>query len=305
LKQAIESADPKVTLAVANSLWANREIEFSRAFIERNERFFAAEVQALDFMSPDAAQTINAWVSRQTRDKIPTIVDEVPQDAILYLINAVYFYGQWSEQFDKQDTMPADFKLLDGTTVQRPQMRQHGEYAYLENERFQAAALPYGDGAFSMLIILPLQDDGLAGLQADLNAETWQGWISELRTAEGSILLPRFKVEYANELSDELKALGMGAAFDKQRADFKAMLADPRPGQVVYISLVKHKTFIEVNEQGTEAAAVTSVEIKMTTAMPNEPAPFLLRVDHPFLFAIVHEQSGALLFLGSIVDPTE
>ncbi|MDP8257331.1 MAG: serpin family protein [Candidatus Alcyoniella australis] len=305
LMNTLQGADPEVTMNIANSLWARQGLEFDRGFVGRNTEFFKAEVRVLDFLSPSAASTINAWVKQSTNGKIAGIVDKVPPDAVLYLINAIYFYGQWAEPFKPERTSDQPFKMPGGAIKQAPLMSRHGDFPYYENEQFQAVALHYGESEFSMLLLLPKDEDGLAALQQQLTAENWQSWRGRLCTREGSVQVPRFKLEYDNELSDELKALGMPVAFDKRQADFMAMLANPDPANNLYISRVKHKTFVEVNEKGTEAAAVTSVEISMTSAVPDRPRPFVFRADHPFLFAIQHNATGALLFLGSIVEPQE
>jgi len=299
LKAALENADPKVQLFIANSLWARKGVRFTRGFMQRNKEFYAAEVSTLDFGDPEAVPTINAWVSKNTKDKIAKIV-ESPMDPqlILFLINAVYFKGTWTRPFDKEVTEERPFNLLNGTQKQCPMMQQAGMYNYLRGEKFQAVSLPYGQRRLSMYVFLPDKDSSLTEFCRNLTADTWEKWMAQFRRLEGGIVLPRFKVEYETLLNESLKALGMGIALDPSRADFGAMTREP-----AFISQVKHKTFVEVNEEGTEAAAVTAIGLAMA-APPTEPVErFDMVVDRPFFFAIRDNTTGTVLFMGAIVDP--
>jgi serine protease inhibitor len=299
LRAALEGADPKARLLVANSLWARRGVGFKQDFIERNRQFYGAEVAELNFDDPSAPATINAWVSDKTSGKIARIVDQIGSDTILFLINAIYFKGQWSAQFDKARTKEEPFTLSDGRQKKVQMMTQSGEYDYFEGPNFQAVSLPYGERRLSMYIFLPAKGAGLAQLQKNLTAANWNEWMTKFGETPGDIGLPRFKVEFETELSDALKAMGMGVAFDEERADFSDMVQN---GEKVAIHRVKHKTFAEVNEEGTEAAAVTSVEMR-TTSIMRPRRKFRLIVDRPFLCAIRDKQTGAILFIGSILDP--
>lgn len=212
------------------------------------------------------------------------------------MINAVYFKGSWTVPFDPTATIDRPFHLLDGTEKQQPMMVQQGQYRYAETEQFQAVSLPYGNRRFSMYIFLPKPESSLSEFQAALAPENWQTWMTQFAQRSGSIEIPRFTFEYSATLNDALEALGMAVAFSDD-ADFSNLSDTPTA-----ISEVKHKTFIEVNEEGTEAAAVTSVGIRALSARPAEP-PFELRVDRPFFLAIRDDQSGTVLFLGSVVEP--
>jgi len=258
LRAVLETSDPKVQLTIANSLWGRQGIAFKPEFLKRNTEFYGAEVKALDFGDPRAPDVINAWVSRKTQSKIKKVVDKIKRDVILFLINAIYFKGRWAVEFDKTKTKNGTFTLLDGRQKQHPMMTQSGEYRYYQGKGFQAVSLPYGDERVSMYIFLPDRELSLEAFHKSLSAENWDAWMSRFRTQEGTITLPRFKLEYEKNLNDSLKALGLEVAFDQFGADFSGMCQIP-PN--VYISKVKHKTFIEVNEEGTEAAAVTSVEM--------------------------------------------
>jgi len=298
LRARLENADPQVQLFIANSLWARKGISFKSDFIGRNKDFFGAEVQALDFSAPSAAPTINAWVSKNTKSKIAQIVDS-PIDPlmILFLINAVYFNGDWRRPFEQEMTRVREFTLLNGTQKMHPMMSQGGNYNYYRGEKFQAVSLPYGRGPVSMYVFLPDKDSSLKALCQNLNAENWQTWMSNFRRADGDIALPRFKLEYEIRLEEVLKSLGMAVAFSA-KADFSAMTPEP-----ALISEVKHKTFVEVNERGTEAAAATSVGMALTAMPEREQERFRMVVDRPFFCAIRDNQTGTLLFMGTIVEP--
>jgi serine protease inhibitor len=299
LKAALASADPKVQLEVANSLWGRQGVSFRQDFIQRNKQFFGAEVTALNFGDPGAPAKINSWVSDKTHGKITEIVDSISPDSILFLINAIYFKGQWSKQFDPAKTKEESFNTAGGAAKRLPMMTQSGKYQYLESPEFQAVSLPYGGGRVSMYVFLPAEGKTLNNLHRELTAANWEKWMGEFAENEGSISLPRFKLEYEITLNDALKALGMGPAFEAGQADFSGMVEG---GTRVYISKVKHKTFAEVNEEGTEAAAVTSTEMRATSAMrPRQP--FRMVVDRPFFFAIRDNDTGAVLFMGSILNP--
>ena len=299
LKVALENPDPKVQLKIANSLWAKKGVDFKREFIERNKNFYAAEVAALDFNSPSAPATINSWVKNNTAGKIDKIIDQIDGDSILFPINAIYFKGQWTEAFDKAKTTEQPFMSGAGKQKPHPMMPQSGKYNYYESDKVQAVSLPYGGKRVSMYIFLPAEGSRLSEFHSQLTAENWEAWMSGFRQTDGDIVVPRFKVEYEVDLNDALKALGMTEAFAADRADFSGML---QGSQRAFISKVKHKTFAEVNEEGTEAAAVTSVEMRATSMqMPRKR--FHMVIDRPFFCAIRDNQTGTVLFMGSITDP--
>lgn len=300
LKTALENPDAKVQLEIANSLWARQGLAFKPDFIGRNQEFFNAEVTALNFDDPGAAATINGWVSNKTKGKIDKIVDRIDNNSILFLINAIYFKGTWTKEFDKAKTKEDNFTLASGSRKRVPMMSQSGSYRYYENADFQAVSLPYGGGRASMYIFLPATTSSLAELQKKLTAANWDSWMSQFNHTDGDLALPRFRVEYEVTLNDALKALGMGAAFDGGHADFTRMIQ--QGGQNVFISQVKHKTFAEVNEEGTEAAAVTSTEMRTTSIMQPRKR-FRMVVDRPFFCAIRDNQTGTVLFMGSITEP--
>ena len=299
-RAALENPDAKVKLQIANSLWARQGLQFKTDFVQRNKDYFGAQVTALNFGDPGAPATINQWVSEKTNGKIDKIVDQIDPSSVLFLINAIYFKGAWAKEFNKAATKEHPFTLAGGNASQVPMMSQSGSYQYLETPAFQAVSLPYGGGRVSFYVFLPAVSSNLSGFEKTLTYDNWEKWMGEFRPNDGDIGLPRFRVEYEATLNDALKALGMGVAFDEMRANFSGMIQ--MGGANVFISRVKHKTYGEVNEEGTEAAAVTSTEMR-ATSMRQPRQRFSMIVDRPFFLAIRDNTTGAVLFMGSIYDP--
>ncbi len=292
--------DPRVIFEIANSIWCREGLPVKEEFVNINRTYFDAEVAALDFNKPDASKTINGWVNEKTHGKITEIVPgQIDPLTVMFLINAIYFKGTWTYEFDEEDTREDWFTLTDGSKVPCQMMTQESEFSYFENDLFQAVDLPYGNEKFSMTIFLPKPDVDIDSLSSGFTPENWDNWLSNFAKDTGNLYLPRFTLEYKVKLNDVLKALGMGIAFDPFGADFSG-IAEVNPLANLYISKVLHKTFIEVDEEGTEAAAVTSVEIGIT-ALP--PAGFVMRIDRPFVFAIRESHSQTILFMGKIVEP--
>lgn len=296
LLESLRSASRDVTLEIANSIWARQGIHFKSTFRQELERFFSAELFTLDFNAPDAASRINSWVSRKTHDKIRSIINRINPEHALFLINAVYFKGKWQQPFDPQLTAEDIFYLPDNRTVKVQMMHRSGKFGYFAGTGFEAVELPYGQGKISMFLLLPEEKTGLPALLTQLTAENWSAWRAQFVSRQGEIALPRFRIEYEQSLKPALSQLGMGLAFDLNRANFSAMCAQPR----LAIGDVKHKSFIEVNEEGTEAAAVTSVEMVMTAIPVNT---FNLVFNRPFLFLIQDNATGTILFIGTVVHP--
>ncbi|MFB2895042.1 serpin family protein [Aerosakkonemataceae cyanobacterium BLCC-F50] len=292
LRQNLANIDPKVQLDIANSLWLQQGFPLQPEFLEITEKYYQAQVRNLDFNNPNSVNIINDWVNQNTNTKIPTIIDKIDRLAVLFLINAIYFKGNWQEEFSKSATQEKPFTLLNGTRKQHPLMCQTGKYWFYENAEFQAISLPYGSGRLSMFVFLPKPNVKLTDFYANLTVENWQQWMTQFWYRDGEIVLPRFKLEYDITLNEALKALGMGVAFQNQ-ANFSNMTLEQ-----VQIDQVKHKTFVEVNEEGTEAAAVTSVAMTRGLSIG-----FKMIVARPFFCAICDNQTGTILFMGSIVDP--
>lgn len=295
LEATLENADPQVQLKLANSLWGRSGFSFQPDFLQQNQTFYGAEITELDFNDPAAPDQINAWVAQNTEGKITKIIDQIDPQQVLFLINAVYFKGNWTTQFDPSNTSERPFQLLDGSQKQHPMMSQQGNFAYYETDQFQAVSLPYGNRRLSMYVFLPRPNSSLTAFYSGLTPENWDTWMPQFRRREGLLQLPKFKSEYEETLNEALTALGMGVIFADQ-ADFSQLSSEPTA-----VDEVKHKTFIEVNEEGTEAAAVTSVGVRVTSIGLDEP--FQMVVDRPFFYAIRDNQTGTVLFMGAVVEP--
>jgi len=290
--------EPGATIAIANALWARAGVAFNADFLQRTQGFYDARIEALDFDQPDAPKTINEWVRRQTNDKIPAVVERIPEEIILLLMSAIYFNGKWETPFNPEFTQDRPFYLLNGTTKELPTMYRSDDFEYLKGDGFQAVRLPYAGGGVRMVIILPDADRTLAQLTDQLSIENWESWREQFSVKEGQLYLPRFTTRYDKQLNQALSAMGMTEAFDDGRSDFSGMRPVP---PALFVSQVRHVAYVDVNEAGTEAAAVTSVEMGITSAMPTET--FLMQVDRPFFFAIEETSTGSILFTGLITEP--
>jgi serine protease inhibitor len=290
--------EPGATIAIANALWARAGVAFNADFLRRTQGFYDARIEALDFDQPDAPKTINEWVRRQTNDKIPAVVERISEEIILLLMSAIYFNGKWETPFNPEFTQDRPFYLLNGTTKELPTMYRSDDFEYLKGDGFQAVRLPYAGGGVRMVIILPDADRTLAQLTDQLSIENWEGWREQFSVKEGQLYLPRFTTRYDKQLNQALSAMGMTEAFDDGRSDFSGMRPVP---PALFVSQVRHVAYVDVNEAGTEAAAVTSVEMGITSAMPTET--FLMQVDRPFFFTIEETSTGSILFTGLITEP--
>jgi serpin B len=296
-------------LNVADALWAEQDEHFLPAYLKLVQTNYGAGFHPVDFKSaPDTVRaTINQWVEKQTNDKIQNLLGPgtVTPLTRLVLTNAIYFKAAWADQFSKNATEDADFHLTAAKTIQAPTMHNSGGYYYLKGPSFQALLMPYEKNEISMLILLPDDVDGLPALEHSLTASNLDKWTQALGYEHEVIVsLPRFKITQQFELSSTLESLGMKAAFDPDSADFSAMTGD----KTLDISAAIHKAYIDLDENGTEAAAATAVIIEMATAMAPQfapPPPIYFTADHPFLFLIRDNASGAILFMGRVTDPTK
>ncbi|MCG6186056.1 serpin family protein [Maribellus maritimus] len=298
LLAALKSLDSKVLLEIANAIYYRNNFPVEQDFINTNENYYDAEVSALDFTATGVVDIINNWVADKTKNKIKSIVDEIKENQIMFLLNAIYFKGIWESEFDKKNTEKKDFYLEDGTTIQTDFMQQTNSVFYTSNELFEAIQLPYGQGNFNMYVFLPQTDKTLQDLAENMNKGNWDLWRESFTETNADIEFPKFKYEYEIKLNDVLSEMGMEIAFSPDYADFKGI----NSGGGLYIDFVKHKSFIEVNEEGTEAAAVTAVAIAYrTTGTGNSTIPFY--ANKPFLFAITEKSTGAVLFMGTVKNP--
>jgi len=292
LQNSLQKIDPTVQVLIANSLWAQQGFSLKPEFLQTNQEYYQANVTELDFINPQAPSIINNWVSQKTQGKIDRIVEEISPDEVLFLINAIYFKGNWETPFDRSQTTNKTFYLTDSSSKQHPMMSQSGFYRYYETDTFQAVSLSYGQKvALRMYIFLPNSNTNLATFLQQLTPDNWNKWMQQFRKINGITEIPRFKIEYEVELKSTLKALGMAGIFDISKADFSAMTNDN-----VAVDSVKHKTFVEVNEEGTEAAAVTSISLPRGLS-------FQMNVNRPFFCAIRDHTTETILFMGTIVDP--
>lgn len=281
--------DPRVEFQIANSIWHRQEMTFEQDFIDRNKTYFNARVSGVDFDSPGTLDLINAWVNDNTRGRIPKIIDEIKPEHVMFLINAIYFKGIWTYRFDPAQTKDDWFITASGARQACKMMHQKATLRYFANQTVQAIDLPYGDAGFSMTILLPYHGVSLDSLIASISSEIWSGWMNGFTKHEMRLALPRFRLTFDITLNEILRRMGMAIAFT-EAADFTAMY---QPGGLL-ISEVKHKTFIEVDEEGTEAAAATSVGVVPVSA------PLEFRLDRPFVFAIRDSHSQTLLFIGKM-----
>ena len=293
----LRGLDPRVQMLLGNSIWYRDTFSFHPEFFDTTSTYFDAEVAGLDFGDPASVNTINAWVKESTKGKIDAILEQIGPLDVMYLINAIYFKGDWTRQFDKQDTRDAPFYNASGErqigTVKM--MHRKGPILLARGDDFAAADLPYGGGAFSMTVILPERGVEVDEVIASLTPERWQTLTDSFEEADLEVYLPRFRLEYEGSFNKALKAMGMGIAFgDGGVPDFTGM--SPH-GRDLFISEVLQKTFVNVDEEGTEAAAVTKVTIELVSLPPS------FTVDRPFIFAIREKFSGSILFIGKMVEP--
>jgi serine protease inhibitor len=299
LMNLLHSSSEQVQLNVANSIWLNENYHFQTQFAQNNKDYYNAEIQEIDIYDSGSPKMINNWVKEKTNGKIEEIVESpLDPDLVTVLINAIYFKGDWKYEFDKSQTEDRSFFLADGTNKDIPLMTLNKKLGYMENENLQAVSLPYGDkGEMSMRVFLPKENMSIEEFKVMLTYENWQKWTSEFQEREGTVLLPKFQLEYEASLKETLQKLGMATAF-KKGANFRKMIQENDP---LWISTVKQKTYLDVNEKGTEAAAATSVEI--VTEAFNMDGPFHMEVNRPFIIAITENKLDTILFLGAINNP--
>ena len=308
LLQELQVPSPKVTLTIANSLWAHnadQDFVFLPDFLQRNTQFFNAEITELDLQDPGTPVQINQWADTHTKGKIKKIIDKIDRKTGLLLLNAIYFKGEWKTAFDPSRTEDETFYLATGEEKSIPMMRRVRNYLYYHGENFQAVSLPYGDGRIGMYIFLPARESNLNTFLDDLNAESWKNWVSQLHGQEVFVQIPKFKLAHGTTLNNPLKLLGMEIAFDIDRANFSRMVYSPiRQPLSTWIQRVAQKAVVEVNEEGTVAVAVTGVVVGVTTIEAPPPPPKFI-ADRPFFFAIRDNQTKTVLFMGIVVDPEE
>lgn len=293
-----------VSLGVANSLWCERDYHFLPSFLALNRDYFQAEVRSVDFSSDSdgVRKEINSWVAQHTRDRIQDLLQpgQVRADTRLLLCNAIYFKGDWAAKFDPKATKPEPFFVSADRSVTVPMMSRHLKLRSRALQGFAMVSLPYAGDDLAMVVLLPDAKDGLGELEQRLTADALQEWLSGLKQApqlEALVALPKFKLNCRLDLARTLAAMGMPAAFSPGEADFSGMTGS----RDLFVSDVVHQAYVDVNEEGTEAAAATGVGMRLASLS----RPLVFRADHPFLFLIVEQQTGSILFLGRVGDPSQ
>jgi serpin B len=298
LINALQSLDKEVVFELANAIYYADEFQVKPDFLNINKTVYDAEVEKLNFNSQAAVDRINNWVAGKTHDKITKIIENLSPLDRMVLLNAVYFNGIWTNKFDENSTHNLTFTKIDGTTIEVPMMQKEEKLEYLSNSMFSAVKMPYGNGQYNMLVLLPASGKNSPDVIKSLSISEWKNKLSQFETKDHVVVtMPRFKFAFEIKLNNVLKKMGMNKAFEPFVADF-SKISDTD----LYISSAMHKSFIDVNENGTEAAAVTAITFT-TTSAGNEPPKTIFYVDKPFVFAITEKDTDAILFIGEVNHP--
>jgi serpin B len=296
LREALLKTDPSTKLAIANSIWTNKNVVIDSDFIKVNQDYFNSVVKSVDFADSKTVNELNQWAAENTNNLIDHVIDETDPMALMYLMNAIYFKGVWTSEFDAKNTTKKPFFYMNGKSKNVDMMHQKTDFNYTENQLLQMVELPYGNQAFSMLVLLPKEGKMLADIISDLQkGDSWTALASGLRKSDVDLYLPKFKTEYSKRLNDALINMGMGIAFDPSRADFSRM-----SDHDAFISFVDQFTYISTDEVGTEAAAVTVVGIELTSYQP--PRTVTFNANRPFIYIIQENSTGSILFMGAVKD---
>lgn len=293
LVAGLASHDPKVELSISNAIFYRNNFPVKDAFKTTNQNYYQAEVSGLDFVNQLATlNTVNGWVNTKTKGKIDKIIEQVKPEDVMYLLNAIYFNGEWKYRFDTQSTQNLDFIKEDKIRVQVPTMYIEKPFNYYAHQTFELLEMPYGNGKYSMLVFLPVSGKNTNDVISLMSSTNMNDWLTKLTEQKKKVYLPKFEFKFDNSLVDELMALGMTDAFTN--ADLSGIA-----NANLVISEVMHKSYIKVDERGTEAAAVTGITVGVTS-MPIDNS---FRVDRPFVFAIREKDTQAILFIGKVMDP--
>lgn len=299
LVSALISHDPKVELNISNAIFYRNTFPVKSEFINTNKNFYEAEVSGLDFTkNTEALNTINGWVNTKTKGKIDKIIDQVRPEDIMFLLNAIYFNGEWKYRFDNSQTSNQKFTKEDNSSIQVPTMTIENNFNYYNDTNFEMLEMPYGSGKFSMLVLLPKSGKKTNDIISSLSSDNLNNWISKLTETKRTVYFPKFEFKFDKSLISNLQALGMVDAF----SPLKANLSGISDAAQLYISEVMHKAYIKVDEKGTEAAAVTGITVGLTSVGPDLA---VFRADHPFVFAIREKDTNSILFVGKVVDPSQ
>ena len=299
LVTSLISHDPKVELSISNAIFYRNTFNIKPGFISTNQNYYQAEVSGLDFSkTTETLNAVNGWVNTKTKGKIDKIIEQVKDEDVMYLLNAIYFNGEWKYRFDAQETASLSFTKEDRNVVQVPTMYIENPFNYFSNTDFQLLEMPYGSGKYSMLIFLPVAGKTTNDVISLMTSDHVNEWISKMTEQKKKVYLPKFEFKFDKSLVNQFRVLGMTDAFDDGKADLSGISDDAR----LVISEVMHKTYIKVDERGTEAAAVTGITVGTTSAGPDLNT---FRVNHPFVFAIREKDTNAILFIGKVMDPNQ
>lgn len=292
-------------IRIANALWGQEKHPFKDNFINLVQRSFRAEARTMNFISDadNSRSTINRWVEAQTNNRIKDLLQPgtITPDTRLVLTNAIYFKGTWLTPFKKEATRPVEFNLASGEKIKSDMMYRSDHMQYAETDQVQAVELPYQGDRLSMVVLLPLKKDGLTDVESRLSAEFLNSLLTQRKSVKVNLTLPKIKTAYTAGLNKALSDMGVTDAFDSSKANFSGIDGTSD----LFISIVIHKAFCEVNEEGTEAAAATGVVMEKTAAPVRQPLPIEFKADHPYLYLIRDTQTGCLLFLGRVADPRQ
>ncbi|HNX56385.1 MAG TPA: serpin family protein [Prolixibacteraceae bacterium] len=299
LVSALASHDPKVELNIANAIFYKNIFPVKPDFVTINQNYYQAEVAGLDFSNPDKTlNTVNGWVNSKTKGKIDKIINEVNPDDVMYILNAIYFNGQWTYSFDKGKTSKQSFTKEDNSVIQTATMQIESKFNYYSGQSFEMLEMPYGSGKFSMVVLLPKTGYKTNEIISSLSSDNLNSWFSKATESKKNVFLPKFEFKFDQSLISNLEALGMVDAFDPSKANLSGISEAAQ----LYVSEVMHKSYIKVDEKGTEAAAVTGITIGTTSAGPETN---VFRADHPFVFLIREKDTNSILFIGKVTDPSK
>lgn len=292
--QSLPKVDPSTQLNIANSIWYRDDFLVKTDFLNTNKKYFDATVRKLNFASPGAKDSINNWCARKTDGLIDNILDNIPGDAVMYLVNAVYFKGMWSKKFDKKNTANRSFASVNKLNLEVPTMYTKDTFACAFTQWADVVELNYGNKAFSMILMLPKAQSNANELIAALNNDIYTQMLSQLQTQEIELFLPRLEFKTKLLLNDPLKTMGMEKAFE-DRNEFSRIT-----DHSIFVSRVLHDTYIELNEEGTRAAAATVVEMREKAMINN-----VFNFNRPFVFLIREKSTGVIVFTGKVGNPGE
>ena len=298
LIKGLQSLDKDVVFDIANAIFYADGFSVKPDFLNINKTIYDAEVEKLNFSSPASVDKINDWVTKKTHDKITKIIEELNPLDRMVLLNAIYFNGIWTNKFDEKGTHLLNFTKTNGTNLEVPMMKKEEKLDYSTNSLFNAIKMPYGNGQYNMIVMLPVNGNNSQDIINALSVTNWKSWMEGFEIKDPVVVtMPRFKFAFETKLKTVLAEMGMVKAFQPNIADFSKISDED-----LYISSAVHKSFIDVNENGTEAAAVTSITFT-TTSAGNEPPKTYFTVDKPFVFAITEKDTDAILFIGEVNHP--